>query len=145
MDTQEPILKSKAYNPRLDDGTDLIEFTYDFSSAIGAERPVENIREFTTLGDAKKKQAEDDKYRITLVWFEPNNNVPERLYTMRAGGGDRTVQVTYIHSNHIIGRADYDAQSGGRIDGYIADFAAAKAGRSGGFIHYKCSLTIQEA
>jgi len=139
MDTQETILKSKAYNPRLIGGTDAVEFTYDYSGVDGLENPVENIREFTTLGDAKKKQAEADKYRFTVSWFEPNDNIPTRLYDMRAGAGDRTVQVTYIHSDPIIGRV------GGTIVGYIVGLTMRRTGQYGGKHSWRCTLTIQEA
>lgn len=139
MDAQETILKSKTNNPQVLGPSDTVEFTYDYSSVDGLENPAENIREFTTLGDAKRKQAEDDKYRFTVAWFEPNDNVPTRLYTMREGGGDRTVQVTYIHSDPIIGRTD------GTIVGYIAGFTARRVGKQSGKHSWRCTLTIQEA
>jgi hypothetical protein len=145
MDTQATILKSKTYNPRVIGNGDTVEFSYDFTRVEGLEKPAENIREFTTLGGAKKKQAEVDKYRLTVSWFEPNDNVPTRLYNIRAGGGDRTVQVTYIHSDQIIGRVDYDPASGGKIVGYIADFSARRRGIHAGMSLWLCTLTIQEA
>jgi len=145
MDAQETILKSRAFNPRVIGPSDTVEFTYPHSVVTGLEDPAENIREFTTIGGAKRKQAETDKYRFTVQWFEPTNNVPERLYTMRAGGGDRTVAVTYVHPWSVPGRADYDAESGAQIDGYIADLKFRRVGDGpGGVQRYKCSITIQE-
>lgn len=145
METQLAKVGGRTHNPRLIGGGDSIEFTYDYSRASGDDRPVENIREFTTIGDAKKKQAEDDKYRITLEWYEPNDNVPERIYTARAGGGDRTVTFTYVHPISLIGRSDYDAESGGSFTCYIADFAAKRAGKNElGQESYRCRLTVQE-
>jgi len=146
MDTQETIKKyAGTFNPRVIGAGDTVEFTYPFTSAAGIDRPVENTREFNTIGGAKKKQAETDKYRVTLVWFEPNNNVPERLYDMRDNSGDRTVTVTFIHAKSIIGRADYDASSGGSLTCYIADFTARRAGTNGsGEDMYWCTLTLQE-
>jgi hypothetical protein len=146
MDTQETIVRVKNHNPRLIGPSDTIEFTQDFSIVRGIDMPRENRREFTTLGGAKRKQADTDKYRFTVAWFEPNNNVPERIYTMRDGGGDRTVTVTYIHSNEVIGRADYDGTSGGAIVGFIASFRATQRGvNQAGTRNYLCELEIQEA
>lgn len=144
MESQETIVKSRNFNPRLIGGIDSIEFTFDYSTADGLETPAENIREFTTIGNKKKKQAEDDKYRFTLIWFEPTDNIPERLYLMRANAGDRTVTFTYVHSTTVIGRADLDGSSGGSLTVYIVDFKARRSGASGGKEHYRCALTLQE-
>jgi len=146
MEAQLAKIKGGAYNPRLVGGGDDIEFTYDYGSAAGADTPVENIREFQTIGGSKKKQAESDKYRITLGWYEPNNNVPERIYAARKYLDDRTQTFTYIHSQEIIGRAKFDAVSGSSLTVYIAGFSARRVGVNElGQQSYACQLTLQEA
>lgn len=144
MESQEAIVKTRTYNPRIIGGSDTVEFTFDYATAPGLDEAVENIREFTTLGDKKKKQAEDDKYRFTITWFEPTNNVPERLYAIRAGSGDRTVTVTYVHSIEIIGRANLDAYSGGAVTCYIAGLRWSRTGQHDSKQIYRCSITLQE-
>lgn len=144
MESQETIVKARNYNPRLIGGGDSIEFTFDYETADGLDEARENIREFTTVGNKKKKQAEDDKYRFTVIWFEPTNNIPERIYAMRENSGDRTVTFSYVHSIEVIGRSDLDADSGGLLTVYIASFRARRAGSSGGKQMYRCSLTLQE-
>jgi len=145
MESQLALVKGKAFNPRLVGGGDSIEFTYDFTSARGADRPIENIREFQTIGGSRKKQAETDKYRITLSWYEPNDNVPERIYAARDYNSDRAQTFTYIHSDKIIGRALAGSGEGSSLTVYIANFRARRAGRNEfGQDSYFCELTIQE-
>jgi hypothetical protein len=145
MDSQEAVLKARTNNPRLIDGADVIEFTYPYTSAPGLAEAAENISEFVTIGGARRKQADSDKYRFTVNWFEPNNNVPERIYDLREGSGDRTVTVTYVHPISIVGRADFDASSGGKLICYIAGFRALRVGEQDSKQMYRCSLTLQEA
>lgn len=144
MESQDALVKARNFNPRLIGGGDDIEFTFDYESAAGLDEARENIREFTTIGDQKKKQAEDDKYRFTIVWFEPTNNIPERIYTMRKNSGDRTVTFSYVHSIEIIGRSDLDVDSGGLLTVYIVAFRHRRVGSSNTKQMYRCSLTLQE-
>lgn len=144
MDAQAIIIKARNYNPRLIGGGDSIEFSFDYESAAGLDDARENIREFVTIGNKRKKQAEDDKYRFTVVWFEPTNNIPERIYTMRENSGDRTVTFSYVHSIEVIGRSDLDVDSGGLLTVYIAGFRYRRAGFSDGAQMYRCSITLQE-
>lgn len=144
MESQDAIVKARNFNPRLIGGGDSVEFTFDYESASGLDNARENIREFTTIGNKKKKQAEADKYRFTIVWFEPTNNIPERIYTMRDNSGDRTVTFSYVHSIEVIGRSDLDVESGGLLTVYIATFQYRRVGSSNSKHMYRCSLTLQE-
>lgn len=145
METQLAKVKGKLFNPQLIGGGDDIEFTYDFTTAAGADRAIENIREFQTIGGARAKQAEADKYRIALSWYEPNDNVPERIYAARDFNNDRAQTFTYVHNNKLIGRALFAAGQGSDITVYIANFRARRTGVNElGQDSYFCELTIQE-
>lgn len=149
LDAQKPLIRATSRNPGLIGGSTTLEFTYPPSRELVEE--MENASFATTIGGSQRKQADSWVRKVSLEWLEPSNYIPEKIYEMMRGGGNRALSsITYIHlrpmPSQLPGVENEYAPGLGKLMGYIADFKAPRVGRdASGTQMFKCRLVFQEA
>lgn len=153
--TKEAQLPIKRYgtprNPQLTDGITSIEMTYPPEAGSPGPDYLENMSLSTTIGGLRRKQSDSWLRRIEIRWVEPSGFIPDTIFEMMQGGGDRTKTFTYTHHRPIqsqlgTGRETTDANGVIPITGFIEKFKPVRIGQDGsGTQMHACLLIFQES
>lgn len=140
------------HNPKLSDGPNEIEFTYPPDAKSGAVQREINHSLHTTIGGARRIQADSSTRVARISWFEPSNFIPTSIEEMLYGAGDRTVQLSYTHCRPIIsqlgdGVEPDDGNGIVIISGFILPpFRYQRIGKDiSGTQEYMCSMVFIES